>query len=65
MWDAYSKVNTSHSPKIVAQLFVQNLITAMSVKTPEPVDIVEKPAAESIIVDNAEISVEEAFALLD
>lgn len=65
LWDAYSKVNTSHSPKIVAQLFVQNLITAMSVKTPEPVDIVEKPAAESIIVDNAEISVEEAFALLD
>lgn len=64
LWNAYAQVGTSHNAKITAQLVVQSLVQCLAVHEAPQTEIIEK-STEPILYDDREVSVEEAFALLD
>lgn len=65
LWSAYGNINSSHNPKIFAQILVQNIVSVLSVYDPPEIEILEKTPSEAILSSDTPITIEEAFALLD
>lgn len=65
LWESYERLRVSHNPKVVAQMAVTKLVTELATFPVQQAEVVEKPVEKAIIEDEAEMSIEEALALLE
>lgn len=64
LWEAYLNVKASHNPKVIAQMVATKLVATMATHEPQKVEPVVAEQPQTILSEDREISIEEAFAML-
>lgn len=64
LWESYLNVKASHNPKVIAQMVATKLVATMATHEPQKAEPVVAEQPQTILSEDREISIEEAFAML-